>query len=269
MRFIALALVGCLAAPIGQFALAADLPSRGNPPTPPAPVSAPFTWTGAYFGLNGGYGVGRATGSYGISSTTLEQLPPIIPTLDAAGSRTLTLRGGLVGIGAGYNWQTGNAFVFGVEGDIRWSGLNGSIVNAGIVPVAGGPYSITQNFKADWMGSVRGRIGFTPVDRLLVFAAGGPAVAHIGYSSAFTDSFNENETVSIRSDRPGWTVGGGLEYALATNWSAKAEYLHSEFSAANATGSATLTDGTIATAAHSTGILKVDEMRVGINYRFD
>jgi outer membrane immunogenic protein len=267
MRLIRLAVAGMMAIGLGKSALAADLPSRSSPTAPP--MMAPFSWTGAYFGLNGGYNWGTATGSYRISSATLEMLPPLIPTIDAAGSHQVRLQGGLFGFQFGFNWELANSFVFGVEGDFDWSGLSGSIYNAGIVPVAGGPYSISQRLKTDWLGTVRARAGLAPIDRLLVFATAGPAFTHIGYSSAFTDSFKENEDVSINTTRVGWAVGAGAEYAFAANWSAKLDYLHSEFGALSALGSTTLTDGTTAFVAHSTGVLKVDAVRVGLNYRFD
>lgn len=230
---------------------------------------ASFSWTGAYVGLNGGYNWGSAAGSYRISSPTLEMLPPLIPTIDAAGSHRVNLQGGLFGFEFGYNWQLANSFVLGVEGDLDWNGLSGSINNAGIVPVAGGPYSISQRFETDWLGTLRARAGLAPIDRLLVFVSGGPAFTHIGYSSAFTDSFKENEDVSINTIRVGWALGAGAEYAFTANWSAKLDYLHSEFGALSATGSTTLTDGTTAFVAHSTGALKVDSIRAGLNYRFD
>lgn len=178
-------------------------------------------------------------------------------------------QGGLFGGELGYNWQAASAFVVGVEGDISWSGLSGTMTNGGIVPIAGGPYSITQKFTSDWFATVRGRVGFAPIDRLLIFGTGGLAIAALNYSSAFTDSFNENENVSVKATKAGWVIGGGVEYALAGNWSAKAEYLYSQFPALNTIGSATLTDGTIATAAHSSGALKINTARIGLNYHFD
>ena len=261
--------VGLAIASIQGSAHGADLPARGFPPAPEAPAPVPFNWTGAYFGLDGGYNWGDANGAYRISSATLAALPPIIPTIDAAGSHSLGLRGGLFGAELGYNWQGASPLVFGVEGDFDWSGLSGSLYNSGIVPVAGGPYSISQRFKTDWFATLRGRVGFAPVDRLLLFATAGAAAADFNYSSAFTDSFNENENVSINTVKIGWTAGLGAEYALTPNWSTKIEYLYSQFPAGKAVGSALLTDGTTAYAAHSTGVLDVNMVRVGLNYRLD
>ncbi|WP_158816797.1 outer membrane protein [Methylocapsa sp. S129] len=258
--------VGFLAMTIGRSALAADLPNWESPPPPPAPAS--FTWTGAYFGVDAGYSWASATGGYSISSATLSGLPPIIPTVDASGSQPLGLRGSLVGAELGYNWQASDLFVVGVEGDADWSGLSGSMTNGGAIPVVGGVYSIAQEFKTDWYGSLRGRVGLTPVDRLMIFATGGVAFTHINYASVFTDTFDENENVSIKAIKTGWVLGAGVEYALNANWSTKIEYLRSQFSASSGTGSGLLTDGTTATIAHSTGALGVNTVRVGLNYQF-
>ena len=155
MRLKSFLTASFVAATLGGSARAADLPRRES--APPAPAPAPFTWTGAYFGLDAGYSWASATGSYGISSTTLSGLPPIIPTVDASGSQPLGLRGSLVGAELGYNWQATDLFVVGVEGDADWSGLSGSMTNGGAIPIVGGVYSIAQELKTDWYGSLRGR----------------------------------------------------------------------------------------------------------------
>jgi outer membrane immunogenic protein len=264
MRLKSILCVGLLAVMTGGSALAADLPGRAPPPPPPP---APFSWTGAYFGIDAGYSWASATGGYSISSATLSGIPPVIPTVDASGSHALHMRGGLVGAEAGYNWQANDSFVLGVEGDANWSGLSGSMVNGGPIPVVGGVYSIGQQFKTDFYGSLRGRLGFTPLDRLMIFGTGGAAFTHINYASAFTDTFNENENVSIKGLKTGWVVGAGVEYALASNWSTKIEYLRSQFAASSGAGTALLTDGTIATVAHSTGSFGINTVRIGLNYQ--
>ena len=59
----------------------------------------------------------------------------------------------------------------------------------------------------------------------------------------------------------GYTVGGGLEYMFAPNWSAKAEYQYYNF------GTTTFTAGPPAVVGAR---LKDDEhsVKVGVNYRF-
>jgi outer membrane immunogenic protein len=60
----------------------------------------------------------------------------------------------------------------------------------------------------------------------------------------------------------GWTLGGGVEYKIARDWSIKAEYLHFDFGSKNAT----LTSG--AGVFPYNNDLTVDTVKVGINYLF-
>src|SRR5690348_10241423 len=86
-------------------AAAADLARRAPYYPAPAPVYAPvFNWTGFYIGINGGGGFGSSN-------------------WDSTGSRNVS--GGLIGGTVGYNYQFGQVVV-GIEGDIDWSGIDGS-----------------------------------------------------------------------------------------------------------------------------------------------
>jgi outer membrane immunogenic protein len=114
--------------------------------------------------------------------------------------------GGLVGGTAGYNYQVGQA-VFGVEGDIDWADISGTTNNG---------CAFGCRTKDDWLSTVRGRIGYA-ADRFMPFITGGGAFGDI---KANTLGFSGSDT------RAGWTIGGGLEFALAQNWTAKAEYLY-------------------------------------------
>ncbi|GLS19530.1 hypothetical protein GCM10007874_25470 [Labrys miyagiensis] len=133
-------------------------------------------------------------------------------------------RGALGGLQAGYNWQTGN-FVLGGEADIqiadiertgRISGLNGNPA-----------WFNTTSEKIDGFGTARLRAGYA-FDRLLVYATGGLAYGHIKYSS-YTQ-FEPHADVEYPGDaskwKAGWTIGGGLEYAVTDHWTVRGEYLY-------------------------------------------
>ena len=167
-------------------AAAADLPAA---PVPyyKAPYAAPFyNWTGFYVGVNGGGGFGRST-------------------WDSTGGFDLT--GGLVGATVGYNYQMGRA-VIGAEGDIDWSGMSGS-TTAGC--------ALGCRTSDSWLSTVRARLGYA-ADRFLPYVTGGAAFGDI---RASTPGFAGSSTTSA-----GWTVGAGIEFAIAGNWTAKAEYLY-------------------------------------------
>src|SRR5689334_24093436 len=106
MKRVVFALVA-LAATTASAA-AADLARRGPYYQAPAPVYAPiFNWTGFYIGVNGGGGFGSSN-------------------WDSTGSRDVS--GGVIGGTAGYNFQFGQV-VAGIEGDVDWSGINGTTNN--------------------------------------------------------------------------------------------------------------------------------------------
>jgi outer membrane immunogenic protein len=180
----ALALAGAVGA-----ASAADLARRPPPPPTKAPVAVPvYNWTGAYIGINGGYGFGRSR---------WDHLPA-----------SFNVNGGLVGGQLGYNWQFGQ-FVYGVEGDGDWSDLRGTANLANC--------NLGCRTRNDFLATARGRVGFA-VDRWLPYVTGGLAVGDI--------KANVPGLVGIDKTNAGWTVGSGLEFAISNNWTAKAEYLH-------------------------------------------
>jgi outer membrane immunogenic protein len=85
------------------------------------------------------------------------------------------------------------------------------------------------------MATVRLRIGVA-ANRALFYATGGWAVTNASYNTLFTAVANPTETASASNTRSGWTVGGGLEYALLHNWSAKIGYLYMDFGHLSTTG---------------------------------
>ena len=63
--------------------------------------------------------------------------------------------------------------------------------------------------------------------------------------------------------RSGWTVGGGIEYALFPNWSVKLEYDYLNFGSNTPTFVGTAGDTFTENIAN-----RINEVKVGLNYRF-
>jgi outer membrane immunogenic protein len=212
-------------------AFAADLPQAVAVPYSKAPVviDPGVNWTGFYVGAMGGYGWSdtfRAT----------------IGGVAFSGSTT-SVQGGFGGGTAGYNWQAGQA-VFGVEVDAAWSDVNFSQTSLGV----------TAAEKVQSFGSVTGRVGFAS-DAALFYVKGGYAWAENQLSaSGFGATLAESHLHS------GWTIGGGLEYMFAPNWSAKAEYMYADYM--NATYLAAFVPGGIGLG------LTVNTVKAGVNYHF-
>jgi outer membrane immunogenic protein len=93
---------------------------------------------------------------------------------------------------------------------------------------------------------------------------GGAAWAGDKYS-ADLPAFNEHIATSVA--RPGWTAGGGVEWAFWGNWSAKVEYDFYNFSTPNLS-----LPGTIAGVSEVVPGVNIKEtiqtVKFGVNYRF-
>jgi outer membrane immunogenic protein len=163
-------------------AAAADL-SRPWYPTKVAPYNAAYDWSGFFAGENGGYGWSSATWS-------------------SLGS-SFNANGGMVGSQLSYSWQVGH-FVYGLEGDIDRT----NILDIGNVLGCDGKACET---KSAFLSTARGRV--VVADRWLPYATGGLAVGNI---CATLPGFSGTEATNA-----GWTVGGGVKFGLAANWTAE------------------------------------------------
>jgi outer membrane immunogenic protein len=122
---------------------------------------------------------------------------------------------------------------------------------------------VTYQNKLPWFGTFRGRIGFTPADRWLVYATGGLAYGEV----STTETLNVNGANTFMSStalRLGWTAGAGIEAVIANSWTVKFEYLYIDFGSVTdtLTGIAPITP--VATHSHVTDNI----VRIGFNYGF-
>jgi outer membrane immunogenic protein len=249
-------------------ALAADLPVYSKAPA----VAAVYDWTGFYIGTNLGYSWGRATTDGNVTGTrtvVLNVIPPVVTPLAAPLSGRADVNGFIGGGQLGYNWQRGT-WLFGLEGDIQFSNERGSgdvVCNLGAVACP----AFTRDYKLDWFGTARGRVGYLPAERLLVYVTGG--LAYGGFSgSSWTLPLDVGTWSHTRA---GWTVGAGVEAALGGNWSIKFEYLYMDLghvggsSATNTTITAIQGTTTTTTLNYLFNTRFTDSIaRVGVNYKF-
>ncbi|HMN72989.1 MAG TPA: outer membrane beta-barrel protein [Rhodoblastus sp.] len=243
-----------------------------DPPPPPAPplaaVEAPAQWGGLYLGAFAGYGWSATPSTIGLASATMALFPPIIPTIENAGSNKVKWAGALVGLSGGYNVMLGENVLAGVEADFTVPFMSGRVETGGVVPVFNGPFRFEQKTSMDWMSTLRARMGLVLTDRAMAYVTGGVALAQLRHSSDFADVFSEYEFFRLSATRFGWTLGAGLEYAFSRNWSAKVEYLHAAFGGASGLGYSILNDGSLAWVHHRLRDTSVDMVRIGVNYRF-
>ncbi len=177
-------------------------------------------WSGFYVGLNAGYGFGKSDWDF----------PAVSPSP----------KGFLGGLTLGYNFQTGS-WLWGIEADGDYSAIKGSS------DCFGG----SCETKLGWLATGRGRIGYTGWTNWLPYLTGGVAGGNIKATSPFGSASKTNI---------GWTAGAGLEYALWSNWSVKAEYLYVDLGKFDC--------GVACGAATDNVSFKSNLVRLGVNYRF-
>jgi outer membrane immunogenic protein len=189
-------------------ARAADLSygARG-PYTVNQPLNA-LSWAGPYLGGHLGYEWGSVSNN------------PTRPS------------GFVGGATAGYNFQNGSPWVFGVEGDIEVTGADDTFA----------PWK----FSNPWFGTVRGRAGYS-FSNVLFYGTAGLA---FGELKGQTFGLSESHTTA------GWTAGVGAEVGFAPNWSAKIEYLYVDLSSSQ-----------FAITGVSNGY-RFGTVRAGVNYHF-
>ena len=207
-------------AALAGTAFAADLPSRRAPPVyaPPPPIPV-FSWTGVYVGGQIGYEFGRDTALYSSTLTGANLL-----------SSSSKPTGVIGGAHIGYNFSTqglplfggflGAGGVFGIEGDVDGTGTKSNRLFPGL----------QATYREQIEGSVRGRLGFA-FDRTLVYGTGGVAFGGIRNSYNTRNAAGTLTGVSDTIDRTrvGYTVGGGVEYAVTNNVSLGVEYRYTDF----------------------------------------
>lgn len=152
-------------------------------------------WSGFYIGANAGW-----TGDTGdLHFRDLSADQDLSFTHDKNGSSFFG--GGHVG----YNWWMGS-MIGGIEGDADWAN------------------------HVDYLASVRGRLGFAPSDRWMLYGTAG--VAFMGGNEHFTGSSTTDATTTrfSRSSKGTGFVGGvGTEFALNRNLGLGVEGLWYDF----------------------------------------
>jgi outer membrane immunogenic protein len=268
----------------GAFAAqAADLPTRKEAPAPVF-IPPPFTWTGFYVGVNAG-GIWSNGGN--ANTTLFAQGFPFLTTDWPNGSIGSSNSGFIGGGQAGYNWQTGS-FVLGVETDFDGTTASKSFNSVGnpfgpgtiittsggsIVNLSGDSLNVNASARLSWLGTTRARVGFvaTPDNRLMIYGTGGVAYGGgSGHLSIFDNTSGLFWQGQPSSSRVGWTIGGGVEYAITNNITIKGEYLYYNLGSSNFNvgGNSTVLADFPGTFVNAKYTYDGSIIRAGVNYKF-
>jgi outer membrane immunogenic protein len=191
-------------------AFAADLPAHTDTAKAPGMFEPPHDWSGSYIGANAGGGSNRGCWDLGSVGGTV-----VIPSV-SEGCHNAT--GGLAGAQIGYRWQSAN-WVFGMEAQGDWANLAGSAPSS--------PATFTNAFtnatKSKALGLLTGQAGYS-WNNFLGYVKGGAAVTRENYSGSLTGL---NLTLDQASEtRWGGSIGAGLEFGFAQDWSLGLDYDH-------------------------------------------
>lgn len=222
-------------------------------------------WGGFYLGALIGYGFGKAPTNvtpYGAAAGWVT-LPYYVSDLEPHP------RGVTGGIEAGYNHQVGRA-VLGVAADISFGSMSRTESGTAI-PYVGGTLTTTVENKIDWYGTLRAKLGFLPTDNLHVYLTGGLAYGHTETTMIGSNINCPSKLYCMSGSSSGTSTGGvvgaGLEYAISSQWSLKAEYLAMKLGSRSLNLAEQPFSGVPGGYTVSTDF-KLQTVRAGLTYRF-
>jgi len=205
MKKFLLGAAGFVALILTAPASAADLAARPYTKAPPM-IAAIYDWSGFYVGANGGWGSSRNCWNDAADAGVV--------FVGSEGCHDAT--GGVAGGQIGYRWQSAG-WVFGVEAQGNWADLRGSNPSQAFG-------NQTNRSKIDAFGLFTGQVGYA-WNNALLYVKGGAAITDSRFTTLETAT---GIVTSSTGDQTRWggTVGVGLEYGFAPNWSAAVEYDH-------------------------------------------
>ena len=214
LSVLAAAAVGLTA----SMASAADLPRKAPAYVPP-PAPPPITWTGCYIGGNVGGVFTRVEADFNIGTISHDN-------------------SGFTGGGQiGCDYQFAGAWVIGFRN--MFNGTTGDkdiTINRFGDPIFNGA---TVNVKNQWFDALTARLGYAWSPAWLMYFQGGAVwsevkaeITSLGGVGGFSICNQGNVTCDFGSaskTRTGWTVGGGVEWRFAPQWSAFLEGNYYDF----------------------------------------
>ena len=243
-----------------------------------------FNWSGFYVGINGGAAWGDARARTSAVCTDTTPVPPDglgagvdcpfaadqVAAVGPIGSGSLSDRGILGGVQAGVNVQKGS-LVYGFEVDVQSFNLGASRSGTGQDPNnAGNQITIATSFDTDWLFTARSRLGWVASSNALIYVTGGVAATELAVNNSLSSSLaGAAHGAGGASGRVvGWTLGGGVEWALSSNWTLRGEYLFMDFG--KVTANTPVRDDThgFSNNLATTVDLSAQIARVGLNYKF-
>jgi outer membrane immunogenic protein len=193
-------------------------------PPPAEPVAAAYDWSGFYLGASGGYGWAK--------DAHLDVQPGSGAFTNPGGpAQTIKAEGVMYGGQVGYNWQS-SSFVYGLE-------ISGHAANIRKTDPSIFLATDSLSAKVDDIITATGRIGLA-FNNVMPYVKGGYATAHL----TTTNFDNAPDVLRLSGWHDGFTVGGGVEYGLTSNWVFGAEYNYMDLGTKSVSGTTVFANGT-------------------------
>lgn len=124
--------------------------------------------------------------------------------------------------------------------------------------------ALTMNTRTSNLYTATVRAGYLVTPEILAYVRGGAAWTRTNVSVVNTAT---GQSASVAFNRSGWTVGAGVEWMFARNWSAFAEYDYADFGTVTGTlpGAAAITGGPNVVSQKT----QLHTAMIGVNYRFE
>ena len=207
--------------------------------------AAPYDWTGFHLGAHVGDAWPKTSGNTIDLASSTASAPIYGNPPDWRG-----------GIQVGYDYMVPSRLVLGIEGDLSSGGTK-------VTTTTGASGTSSSRFTVFDSESLRARLGYA-VNNVLLYGTGGWAWSSNQYvRTQLTGTFNlatAGTDEAVNKYLGGWTVGGGIAVAFAQNWSAFAEYRHTDYGLATVM----LPFSQLAT----TSSVATNALDVGVNYKF-
>lgn len=249
-------------------------------------------WTGFYVGANAGYlwTAGNTVNNFGVPSYVNPLLLPdsgvIAASLGRLGTHhsSVSSNGFMGGGQIGYNALILDYLVIGLDADL--DAMTQSSGTADFISTVSNPglgtqvANISVSKKLDYLGLIKGRLGYLLNPSVLLYGAGAFAYGGATLNTAYSITNSQPTLLSVYDQASvhqvlgGWAAGGGAEWSLTPCWSVKAEYIyynlgssHSYLNLVQNLATNPVTNVARASVKSSTEFTG-NTVRVGVNYHF-
>jgi outer membrane immunogenic protein len=244
-------------------ARASDMPIKSNLSSPVIPSG----WSGFYLGANGGGGWERQTFDQSFFlPVEFGFFPPGPPNLIT----TISGNGGVFGGQFGYNWQPFANWIAGIEADIEGTTIKGITSKTNFNPALPSLDTNRLETKIRDLGTMRAKIGFAPLETVLVYGTAGLAWGRV------TSTLSLSSSPSLFAPLPpffvgtvtqlGWSAGIGADWRLAQNLILGVLYLHYDLGSGPQTVTAVASNGSVDANTLPNSTVRVDSVTARLSW---